>query len=211
LRGAFRQNVAEGAKLFRVRKLYERAMARPAEKSHARARVRPFYPVHIHARRLDNRSATVGDIQPRDRCQRGTCIASRRLQREYPRRHVKNLRQTFERSKCGVAAAAFQVAEIGAVQARPLRNGSLGQPGRDAPLSHVFRQTRRAVASLSLRSIARIFGDFAKRVPDIIDCRDDKGRFVRKQYFPDTNTYCLNRCRLYSLSALRPMTGNSRL
>jgi hypothetical protein len=29
--------------------------------------------------------------------------------------------------------------------------------------------------------MARMFGDFAKRVPDIMDCRDDKGRFGCKQ------------------------------
>jgi hypothetical protein len=33
--------------------------------------------------------------------------------------------------------------------------------------------------------MARIFGDFAKRVPDIIDCRDDKGRFICKQHYPE--------------------------
>jgi integrase len=62
-----------------------------------------------------------------------------------------------------VAAAAFQMAEIGAVHARLLRNRSLGQPGRNAPMSHGFYQTRHAV----VRSVPRIFGDFAKRVPDI--------------------------------------------
>jgi hypothetical protein len=59
--------------------------------------------------------------------------------------------------------------------------------------------------------MARIFGDFAKRVPDIIDCRDDKGRFICKQYFPETDKYWRNRCRVYPLSDLRPMTVNSRL
>ena len=48
-----------------------------------------------------------------------------------------------------------------------------------------FRQTRHAVASPGPRSMARIFCDFAKRVPDIMDCRDDKGRFICKQYFPE--------------------------
>jgi hypothetical protein len=43
--------------------------------------------------------------------------------------------------------------------------------------------TRRAPPSP--RSMARIFCDLAKRVPDIIDCRNDKGRFVCKQYFPE--------------------------
>jgi hypothetical protein len=33
--------------------------------------------------------------------------------------------------------------------------------------------------------MARIFGDFAQRVPDIMNCRDDQGRFVCKQYFPE--------------------------
>jgi hypothetical protein len=33
--------------------------------------------------------------------------------------------------------------------------------------------------------MARIFGDFAKRVPDIMDCRDDNGRFICKQHFPE--------------------------
>ena len=33
--------------------------------------------------------------------------------------------------------------------------------------------------------MARIFGDFAKRVPDIMDCRDDKGRFICKQHYPE--------------------------
>ena len=42
-----------------------------------------------------------------------------------------------------------------------------------------------AVASPSSRSMARIFGDFTKRVPDIIDCRDDKGRFICKQHYPE--------------------------
>jgi hypothetical protein len=46
--------------------------------------------------------------------------------KKVPWRHVKNFRQAFERSKCGVAAAAFQMAEIGAVHARSLRNGTLG-------------------------------------------------------------------------------------
>jgi hypothetical protein len=40
--------------------------------------------------------------------------------------HFKGFRQAFERSKRGVAAAAFQMAEIGAVHARSLRKGSLG-------------------------------------------------------------------------------------
>ena len=30
-----------------------------------------------------------------------------------------------------------------------------------------------------------IFGDFAQRVPDLMDCRDDKGRFICKQHFPE--------------------------
>ena len=47
-------------------------------------------------------------------------------ERKYPWRDFKSFRQAFERSKCGVAAAAFQMAEIGAVHARSLRNGSLG-------------------------------------------------------------------------------------
>jgi integrase len=38
--------------------------------------------------------------------------------KKVPWRHVKNFRQAFERSKCGVAAAAFQTAEIGAVRRR---------------------------------------------------------------------------------------------
>ena len=46
--------------------------------------------------------------------------------KKVPRRHVKNFRHAFERSKCGVAAAAFQTAEIGAVHARSLRSGGLG-------------------------------------------------------------------------------------
>ena len=36
----------------------------------------------------------------------------------------------------------------------------------------------------SSRSMVRIFGDFAKRVPDIMDCRDDNGRFIYKQQLP---------------------------
>ena len=52
--------------------------------------------------------------------------ASRRPSKKVPWCHVKNFRQAFERSKCGVAAATFQMAEIGAVHARLLRNGSLG-------------------------------------------------------------------------------------
>ena len=34
------------------------------------------------------------------------------------------------------------------------------------------------------RSMARIFCDLAKRVPDIMDCRDDNGRFIYKQQLP---------------------------
>jgi hypothetical protein len=30
----------------------------------------------------------------------------------------------------------------------------------------------------------RFFGDFRKRVPDIMDCRDDKGRFICKAALP---------------------------
>ena len=52
-------------------------------------------------------------------------------------------------------------------------------------MSHVFRQMRRAIVSASPRRMARIFGDFAQRVPDIMNCRDDQGRFVCKQYFPE--------------------------
>jgi hypothetical protein len=48
------------------------------------------------------------------------------LSKKVPWRHVKNFRQAFERSKRGVAAAAFQMAEIGVVHATSLRNGSLG-------------------------------------------------------------------------------------
>jgi hypothetical protein len=43
-----------------------------------------------------------------------------------PWRHFKSFRQAFERSKCGVAAAALQTAEIRAVHARALRKGGLG-------------------------------------------------------------------------------------
>jgi len=52
-------------------------------------------------------------------------------------------------------------------------------------MSHVFRQMRRAIVSASPRRMAWIFGDFAQRVPDIMNCRDDQGRFVCKQYFPE--------------------------
>ena len=52
--------------------------------------------------------------------------ASRRPSKKVPWRHVKNFRQAFERSKCGVAAAVFQMAEVGVVHATSLRNGSLG-------------------------------------------------------------------------------------
>ena len=47
------------------------------------------------------------------------------LQRKYPWRDFKSFRQALERRKCGVPAAAFQVAEIGPVHAGSLRNGSL--------------------------------------------------------------------------------------
>ena len=33
--------------------------------------------------------------------------------------------------------------------------------------------------------MALIFGDFAKRVPDLVHCRDDKERFICKQQFPE--------------------------
>ena len=48
-----------------------------------------------------------------------------------------------------------------------------------------FAKSRRAIVSASPRRMARIFGDFAQRVPDIMNCRDNQGRFVCKQYFPE--------------------------
>ena len=70
--------------------------------------------------------------------------------KKVPWRHVKNFRQAFHRSKCGVAAAAFQMAEIGAVHARLLRNGSLGQPGRDAQCRTFFPKRDTPLLLLSL-------------------------------------------------------------
>ena len=47
-------------------------------------------------------------------------------------------------------------------------------PKRDTPLLLLVLEVWRGFSAY-----------LAKRVPDIMDCRDDKGRFVCKQYFPE--------------------------
>jgi hypothetical protein len=107
-------------------------------------------------------------------------------------RHVKNFRQALERSKCGVAAAAFQMAEIGAVHATLLRNGSLGQPGRDAPMSHGLRQTR-----TPLFEVWRGFSAISQSAyPISWTVAMTTGALFASSNSLSIDIYCCNRCRV---------------
>ena len=55
-----------------------------------------------------------------------------------------------------------------------------------------MRQCRTDLAKRDSRcsKCGAIFCDFAKRVPDIMDCRDDNGCFICKQQFPEHRQYC---------------------